>query len=295
MYFFYIDESGNLDCAKHPQPGGGPARPHDRIYALVAVSLFEWKWRRFEGLINAKKRDLMQRVRGRTSAVLDLADCEVKSNWIRIPSERAEHPLLASLHGAEVDELIDVFLKQLKYMSVFAVVIDKDALHDHMDQTKLHRKAWELLLERTQFFLHAEHQKHQGILITDDVSKHANRALAMKHAYLLESGTTAQSLRNLVEMPMFVRSELSNGVQLADLVAYNFYRAFKLEDFDYVGFKKVLPYVWSSRTTSADVLDGLKVFPPESPLARHMPEIGRRAAAARVPIGRGRNGNGPRS
>ena len=45
----------------------------------------------------------------------------------------------------------------------------------------------------------------------------------------------------IVECPFFTRSELSNGVQLTDLLAYNVYRAFKFEDFCYPYFEKVLP------------------------------------------------------
>lgn len=59
-------------------------------------------------------------------------------------------------------------------------------------------------------------------MIADDMGKHQNCALAMRHARFLEKATTANlRLEHIVEMPLFVRSELSEGVQLADLCSYS--------------------------------------------------------------------------
>jgi hypothetical protein len=152
-------------------------------------------------------------------------------------------------------------------MRIFAIVVDKRHLKDYMDGAKMHRKAWELLLERIERFLREEHDKHQGVLITDDISKQRNRSLAMKHAYIQSEGTsTGTWLTHIAEMPLFVRSELSNGVQLADLLAYNVYRCFRGEDPDYPFFARIMPHFWVSQLTSADCLDGLGIFPAESPL-----------------------------
>jgi len=58
----------------------------------------------------------------------------------------------------------------------------------------------------------------------------------------------------------------SNGIQLADLCAYNVYRAFRGMDFEYEFFQKILPYFYKSQRTSADRLDGLKIWPDDSEL-----------------------------
>ncbi|MCK6481226.1 MAG: DUF3800 domain-containing protein [Planctomycetes bacterium] len=272
-----------MDCNRVLR-GDGTSATRDPVFVLAAVSLLDHKWYGFEQTLNLKKRELIKRIEERGQRRLELAECELKSSHVRNPKERGRHPLLAHLHEAEIEEVVNLFYRQLAYnnMRIFAVVVDKDRLHDHMDHDKLHRKAWELLLERVHYFLATEHPRHLGAMMRDDLSKEANRSLAMKHAYLLESGTTAQRrLTQIVEMPMFVRSELSNGIQLADFVAYNFYRAFKYGDFAYPWFQKVLPSVWSSKTTPAERLEGLKVFPPESPLAAHLGPIGAQAAALR--------------
>ena len=144
--------------------------------------------------------------------------------------------------------------------------LDKRHLYDYMDEGKLHRKAWELLLERVEEFLNLDHSRHKGIMVVDDVSKEMNRSLAMKHAFFQQSGTTSGcKLRHIIEMPLFVRSVLSNGIQLADLVSYNIYRAFKSGDLAYPWFRRIAPYLWPGKSTTG-IPSGLKIFPPESPL-----------------------------
>ena len=98
----------------------------------------------------------------------------------------------------------------------------------------------------------------------DDTSKDLNQAVAMKHALFQRSGNVNMTFRHIVEYPFFTRSELSNGVQLADLLAYNVYRAFKSEDLTYPYFQMLLPSLY--RRPNGQTLDGLKVWPEGSPL-----------------------------
>ena len=63
---------------------------------------------------------------------------------------------------------------------------------------------------------------------------------------------------------LFRSSKLSNGVQLADLCAYNVYRAFKTKNFAYPYFQELLPAFYKRQ--QGQKLDGLKVFPEDSEL-----------------------------
>jgi len=131
-----------------------------------------------------------------------------------------------------------------------------------------------LLLERVQNFLQEFHPKHLGVIVADDVSVQSNRSLALKHSFFQREGTTSGlKLRNIVEMPFFVRSELSNGIQLADLCAYNVYRAFRYEQPEYPYFQEILGRFYWSQATPGDKLDGLKVFPDDSDLVPMVGEI----------------------
>ncbi len=121
-------------------------------------------------------------------------------------------------------------------------VIDKRFLR--VTHETLYMKAYEFLLERIQHYMREYHPKHRALM--DDTSRQLNRVVAMKHASFQRTGNRNMTFPAIVEYPFFTRSELSNGVQLADLLAYNVYRAFKLEDFGYPYFEKALPnfYRW---------------------------------------------------
>jgi hypothetical protein len=213
-----------------------------------------------------------------------LADCEIKSNWIRLPAERAKHSFLHNITDNELVALTNLFYQQLAHhkMTILSVIVDKRHLHDYMDQAKLHRKAWELLLQLVERFMRGRHAKHQALMVTDEVGVHQNRSLAMKHAYIMDQGTSDGTwLQHICEMPLFVRSELSNGVQLADLCSYNIYRAFKTGDLTYPFFQRIAPFIWSRSEIVKYPFSGLKVFPDSSPLCSLVDNFEREKAAAR--------------
>lgn len=276
MYFFYVDASGNLDPQSQGKRTDGTVFEKDWIYVLTAVSLFDGKWRRFEGILNKRKMDLMARIHRETDIKIDLADAEIKSTWVRIPKERAKRPFLANLSAEELTGLVSTFYDQIPTlkMHLFSVIIDKRMLFSYMDQEKLHRKAYELLLERIESFLHNWHDRQLGLIVADNTSREMNRSIAMKHAFFQREGTSSGlRLRHIAELPMFVESYLSNGVQLADLCGYDVYRAFKTENPAYPYFAKLVPAFYTSPLTPQEKIDGLKVFPDNSPLVKLVSQL----------------------
>lgn len=256
MYFFYIDETGNRDLS------------NDRFYVLTAVGMFEGRWKRFHYHIENVKESLRGQIQARTGLQLGLADCEVKSNWVRNSKARKTSAFLSNLTDEELKMLIEQYYRQLEYhhIKIVSVVLDKTMISDPInDSQKLHNKAWELLCERIENYMREFHLKHNAILITDDTGIQQNEFLASKHASLYRRGTSASvRLSHILEMPLFVRSELSEGVQLADLCSYNVYRAFKDDAPEYVFFKRILPFFYISHNTADEKIDGLKVFPERS-------------------------------
>ena len=63
MYFFYVDESGNLDPSVSGERTDGSKFPKDHIYVLAAVSLYEHRWHGFEKVLNRKKWELINVIR----------------------------------------------------------------------------------------------------------------------------------------------------------------------------------------------------------------------------------------
>jgi hypothetical protein len=262
VYFFYFDESGSRD------PSVGTAeKPKDHLYVLLAVGMFERQWAPFERCITHVKLELADYLRRDRKGRFDLAQCEVKSNWLRHPGEREKRsPFLHALDAADRERLVAAYFEQVadRNTVILAAVIDKRHLHDHMTHETLHKKAYEFLLERIERYMTEYHPKHRALMVMDDTSKALNQAVALKHAFFQRAGNQNMRFPHIVEYPFFTRSELSNGVQLADLLAYNVYRAFKDEALDYPYFKMLLPNFY--RRAGNVVLDGLKVWPEGSPL-----------------------------
>lgn len=263
MYFFYFDESGSRD----PDCGGKGRPVKDPLYALFAIGMWEGHWRKLDRAISNVKRELADYLRRDGKGQFELADCEVKSNWLRNEKERSKRsPFLHALHDTDRERLVATYFHQLKTIKavMFSVVIDKRHLHAHVTHETLHKKAYELVLERVENFMCEYHPKHNALIVMDDTSLQLNRAVAMKHAYFQRSGNQHVSFRHIIEYPFFTRSELSNGVQLADLCVYNVHRAFKDKDFSYPYFEMQLPFFY--KRANQDRLDGLKVWPEGSEL-----------------------------
>ena len=288
MYFFYFDESGSRD----PDVGNAES-PKDHIYVLLAVGMYERQWRPFEREVSGLKLELADRLQGDGVGTFDLADCEVKSNWLRNPNGREKaSPFLSALVPEQRQRLTDVYLAQVEKRNsvIMASVIDKRYLDSGTTLEMLHQRAYELLLGRVQNYITTYHPRHQALIVMDDTDKNLNRTVAMQHASLLRDGkwllsiesfrefhfpassdipggiqlTMNPTFQNIVEYPFFTRSELSNGIQLADQLAYNVYRAFRDCDFTYQYFENILSYFYRSRDGVA--LHGLAVWPDSPPL-----------------------------
>ena len=263
MYFFYFDESGSRDLSV-----GTPENP-THLYVVLAIGMHERQWRRFETAISKQKLALINRLQQDCKMSFELADCEIKSNWIRNQKEREERsPFLSAISKDDREQLISTYFQQLfdRRLVVMATVIDKRELSGYKNPDILHETAYELILEGIQYYMNESHSKHNALIVMDHMDKRLNRAIAMKQASLLRSGNKNMKFPAVVEYPFFVNSELSNGVQLADLLAYNVYRAFRDEDLDYAYFQDLLPYIHRGR--DGKTLHGLKIWPESSPLVQ---------------------------
>ena len=265
MYFFYFDESGSRDPSV-----GTSEKPKDRLYVLLAVGMFEQQWRPFDSAISMLKLKLADHLHQTGKEHFELADCEVKSTWVRnAGGSRKQSSFLHALSADDLTRLTDIYYQQVvkRNTRIIATVIDKRYLYTDTTEEILHKKAYEFVLERIQNYMNEYHgKKHQALIVMDDTSRELNRAVAMKHALFQRVGNQNMHFPAIVEYPFFTRSELSNGVQLADLLAYNVYRAFRDEDLAYPYFDMLLPNIYRARNRA--VLHGLKVWPDDSPLVR---------------------------
>src|SRR5208337_4142037 len=97
----------------------------DPLYVLTAVSLFEKQWFHFEREISNVKLEMADDLKRVKQLDFDLADCEVKSTWLRIKKVRDEESLfLKELSADSITKLSEVFFRQLadRHMTVFTVI-----------------------------------------------------------------------------------------------------------------------------------------------------------------------------
>ena len=246
MYFFYIDESGSRD-AKADEP-----------YILTAVGMYENQWRGFNKHLMGMKTNIARKY----DPDIRQDQLEVKANLFTKPKSRKDSPFFKHLTADEIDHISKHYLAQLGRwrLVVITTVIDKAELPGGMDADAMHRKAYELLLERIQNHMRDNHREHNALIIMDDAGAPINRRIALMHARLLGAGNHNVDFENIIEYPIFTASELSNGVQLADVVAYTFYHSFKYNKPDYEYLKRILPRV-ARLKRNPRTLAGLKIWP----------------------------------
>ena len=97
--------------------------------------MYEGQWRPFETTISGLKLELAHYSERDGKGKFELADCEVKSTWVRIPAERAKRsPFLHGLHPDDLTRLTDSYVDQVAERNtvILASVIDKRFLHNHI-------------------------------------------------------------------------------------------------------------------------------------------------------------------
>ena len=101
---------------------------------------------------------------------------------------------------------------------LFAECIDKLHFDPMIANTSVHEQAFEQVVSRFERYLQNRHEGY-GLLIHDN-----NQTVSKRHTQLmkafLDKGTLWTNVEHVIETPMFVDSQLTSMVQLADLCAY---------------------------------------------------------------------------
>ena len=132
-----------------PPPAGGQSGAE--VQKPPGVPGYEGQWRPFETEISGLKLELADRLSGQGKGRFELADCEVKSNWVRIPGEREKRSrFLHGLAAADLTRLTDAYFDQVsrRHTVIMAIVVDKRFLHDGTTHETLHMTAYEFLLDQ---------------------------------------------------------------------------------------------------------------------------------------------------
>lgn len=249
MYLCYVDESGTSDS-----PG------NTSHFVLAGLSIPIWHWRscdkeieglktplelqnaeihtawllrkypeqlhvpNFDGLPYSRRRSEVERLRRE-----ELLRLQKSINQKQYKQTKKNFKKTQDYIHLTFDErktlLIDIAKQVAAWGSarLFAECIDKVHFDPTRSRQTIDEQALEQIVSRFQQYLRSakpqSQQKSYGLLIHDN-----NQTVAHKHTMLMKSfhqkGTLWTSIENIIETPLFVNSQLTSMVQIADLCAY---------------------------------------------------------------------------
>ncbi|TAJ34406.1 DUF3800 domain-containing protein [Bosea sp. (in: a-proteobacteria)] len=220
MHILFVDESGTP-----PKPTADFSK--QRYFVIGGAVVHEAAWQRVrEKLLGLKAR---RRIRG-----------EFKWRYFA-PGNADERNPMRALDQFERDsiraEIFDIINKD-SGVTCLACVADAQIAYSY-DSTKtadeLYHAAYKPVTERFQYFLQEfgrkTHNKEFGIVVCDHRGANDDKRLRQHHDKLLYSSSEFTSrYNNLVESVFLQPSNLSVGIQLADMVAGAVWRKFEKND-----------------------------------------------------------------
>jgi hypothetical protein len=134
-----------------------------------------------------------------------------------------------------------------KHARIFAECIDKVFFDPTKSKLSTEDQAFEQVISRFEHYMdnvsHSEDQTY-GLLIHDN-----NETVSKKHTELMKrfhkQGTLWTSIKHIIETPLYVNSELTGMVQIADLCAFGIRRFFENQETDI--FDRIKPRFDSHR------------------------------------------------
>lgn len=149
---------------------------------------------------------------------------------------------LKALAIAKMSYVADVFNICARFRcKVFASIVEIDA---HQTASDGLRKDYAYLFERFFYFLEDCRDKHQGILVFDELEKSQSHVLIdQTHRYFKDSATGRLRSGLVIPEPFFVHSDLTTGIQIADLVAYIVSWGFRTSNMEKPARSELEPFV----------------------------------------------------
>ena len=224
-WFLFVDESGHDRMASPYEVLAGVAS-RDQAVSEVIRRLHEAEFRCFdrrysEGPREMKGRALLKRkvFRHRSlDVVVDRADVPALACAALDGGANADRRMLKALAQAKLDYVGAVFdiCHELECRA-FASIVETDAPPTEAGGL---RKDYAYLFQRFYYFLQ-DVGVEQGIVVFDELEKSQSHLLIdQMRRYFGETAVGRRRAARIIPEPFFVHSDLTTGVQIADLVAY---------------------------------------------------------------------------
>lgn len=225
-YFLFIDESGHDGMPPYEVLAGVAIEDRDLWNCIQAVHSLEaqiFGRRISKGSLELKGKKLLKAKVFKHAAQMPEIDCEERQHLAlaclqkgedkRQPT-RQELTALAQAKIAFVQGAIEICGRfRVKF---FASIVDKDAPRP---ERNFLRKDYAFLFERYFYFL--EDRDAIGAVVFDELEKSQCHVLTNQmEEYFLQTRKGRTRSSRVIPEPMFVHSDLTTAIQLADLVAY---------------------------------------------------------------------------
>ena len=148
--------------------------------------------------------------------------------------------MLKALASAKLDYVAAVFDICAQFGTrAFASIVETDA---HPTAAGGLRKEYAYLFERFFYFLEDDSADDQGIVVFDELEKSKSHLLIdQMHRYFEETAVGRHRASRIIPEPFFVHSDLTTGVQIADLLAYVISWGFRMPSMTKPGREELSP------------------------------------------------------
>lgn len=225
-WFLFVDESGH-DCSASPYEVLAGVAIQDRAVREIIQRLHQEEVRSFGRRYSAGPRELKGRILLKTKVYrhrdlnVEVADEDVPAlaHAALDDGARADARMLKALAMAEFNYVASVFnvCSELGCRA-FASIVETDARPTASGGL---RKDYAYPLERFFYFLEDHTEGEQGIVVFDELDKARSHLLIdQMRRYFADTMVGRRRSNHIIPEPFFVHSDLTTGVQIADLVAY---------------------------------------------------------------------------
>jgi len=143
---------------------------------------------------------------------------------------------ITGLAQSKIKYVEEVFNICIKYQcKVFASIIDYKAIESqpklaNFSALDFLRKDYSFMFERYFYFLEDNSRKEMGIVVFDELEKSKSHILTDQMSkYFLNTRKGKERSALIIPEPLFVHSDLTTGIQIADLIAYCIVWGFRIQ------------------------------------------------------------------
>lgn len=225
-WFLFIDESGHDKGASPYEVLAGIAIQDRDIWNLVnALHYAEIRnfGRRYsDGPAELKGKKLLKKKvfdHKNLNAVIGADEIAPLAKAALDDGKSAEGRHFKALALAKLSYVREVFEICARFRcKAFASIVEKEAAPTAAGGL---RKDYGYLFERFFYFLEDTKSQEQGIIVFDELEKSQSHILIEQaHRYFKDTATGRHRSNLIVPEPFFVHSDLTTGIQIADLIAY---------------------------------------------------------------------------